>query len=106
MAKYEVKLTENEVLQLRQQVMQPGFDVVFKFLQVEAFHAQAVAMECTDPDAQKRLMALTDAQAMSKAVSSLTARLNGYRELPVPQSQELEQDDPLNFSMFSERTTH
>lgn len=80
MTKYIVKLTEQEEMNLRQLALQPGFEVIFKLLQGESLDAQTAAMECTDPEAKKRLMLLTDAQVTAKVVSNLTRRLAAYQQ--------------------------
>jgi len=90
--KYIVKLTEHEELTIRQLALQPGFDVIFKFLQGESLDAQSVAMDCTDPDERKRLMLLTDAQSTARVVSNLTRKLAGYREILQPPTEETVDD--------------
>jgi hypothetical protein len=87
MTRYEVKLTEQEELALRQLATQPGFDALLKLLGGESFHAQQEAMECTEPDDKKRLLKLTDAQCTARIVSHLVQKLAAYREIPVPQSE-------------------
>jgi hypothetical protein len=78
--KYLVKLSEQEELSLRQLATQPGFDVIFKFLQGESLDAQSAAMDCEDLDERKRLVALSDAQRTAKVVSNLIRKLAAYRE--------------------------
>lgn len=87
MTRYEVKLSEQEEMALRQLATQAGFDALLKLLAGESFHAQMEAMECTDPDEKKRLTKLTDAQCTARVVSSLTRRLAAYREIPLPQPE-------------------
>jgi hypothetical protein len=101
MTRYIVKLTEQEDLALRQIVAQPGFDVVFKFLQIESLDAQTTAMECLDPDKEKRLLLLTDAQRTAAICSNLTRKLAAYREALIPEAEA--DSDPLGFSQY-ERT--
>jgi RNA polymerase-interacting CarD/CdnL/TRCF family regulator len=79
--KYIVKLTEQEEMNLRQLMIQPGAEVIFKLLQMESLDAQASAMNCVDPDEKRRLLLLTDAQRTAQVVSSLTRKLNAYREI-------------------------
>jgi hypothetical protein len=79
--KYIVKLTEQEELNLRQLMIQPGAEVIFKLLQMESLDAQAAAMNCVDPDEKRRLLLLTDAQRTAQVVGSLTRRLSAYREM-------------------------
>ena len=102
MTRYEVKLTEQEELALRQLAMQPGFDALLKLLAGESLEAQMEAMGCLDPDDKKRLLKLTDAQATARIVSSLTQKLASYRTIPAQKSEEPE--DPYGFSMSMERT--
>jgi hypothetical protein len=84
LTRYEVKLSEQEVLNLRQLMTQPGSDALMKLLQGESLDAQTYAMECTDPDEKKRLLLLTDAQATRRVVSNLTRKLFSYREMNLP----------------------
>lgn len=83
MAKYVVKLSEQEELNLRQLTVQPGFDALLKMLQGESLDAQTAAMDCTDLDDRKRSLALLQAQVTRNVVSNLTQKLCAYRELLV-----------------------
>jgi len=103
LSKYIVKLTEQEEMNLRQVMAQPGSEVIFKLLQNESLDAQSAAMECTDPDANKRLLVLTDAQVTAKVVSNLTRKLAAYREMIQADIEEVIAD-PLGFNMYEERT--
>lgn len=95
MTRYEVKLTEQEVLNLRQLISQPGAEVIFKLLQVESLDAQSKAMECSGSQEQ-RLLALSDAQSTARIVSNLTRKLAAYgRQIEVATPEEI---DPLEFS--------
>lgn len=87
MTRYIVKLTEQEELNLRQLAIHPGFEVLLKLLQMESLDSQTAAIECTDPDRNKRLMMLGDAQATAKVVSNLTRKLSAYREQLEPAAQ-------------------
>lgn len=105
MTKYIVKLTEQEELNLRQLALQPGFEVIFKFLQGESLDAQTKAMECDDPEAKRRLMLLTDAQVTAKVVSSLIRRLAAYQQLPIAQAETIADEIiEANLWMSPERT--
>jgi hypothetical protein len=107
LTRYIVKLTEQEELSLRQLATQPGFDVIFKFLQGESLDAQTAAMECTDPDQRKRLLILTDAQVTAKIVSKLTQKLAAYREIiqpPVPDEEQEYNEIVQNIWPAPERT--
>jgi hypothetical protein len=90
MTQYIVKLTEQEELTFRQIAMQPGFEVIFKLLQAESLDAQAKAMDCEEPEAKKRLMLLTDAQATQRVVGRLTRKLAAYQ---APMQQEMKHPD-------------
>jgi len=83
--RYEVKLSEQEILNLRQLMTQPGSDALLKLFQAESLYAQTRVMECEDADEKKRLLLLTDAQATCKVVSNLTRKLFSYREMNIPE---------------------
>ena len=102
MTRYEVKLTEQEELSLKQLVIQVGFDVVFKFLQIESLNAQTEALQCKSLVAEERSTALMKAQVTADVVSNLTQRLAGYRHLDVQTTTE--DTDPYDFSMFNQRS--
>ena len=101
MTKYYVPLTEQETLSLRQLATQPGYDVIFKLLQMESLDAQSAAMECITANAKERLLILSDAQATARVVSSLIKKLASYQN--VIQQAEPEDSDPLGFNIY-ERT--
>lgn len=94
MTRYIIALTEQEEMSLRQLALTPGFDALLKLLQGESFDAQAKAMECEDPDQNKRLLLLSDAQCTKRVVSTLTQKLAAYRQIPAPDNTE-EPYDPL-----------
>lgn len=102
MTKYFLPLTEQETLNLRQLALQPGFDVVLKFLQHESFEALEELQECKG-NKEQRLLALTDYQSTVKIVSKLTKKLAAYREIALP-TPDPDNDDPLEFNAFTERT--
>ena len=79
--RYEVKLTDQEELELRQMLMGPGFPVLLKFLQIKSLNAQADAMECKG-NKDQRLLVLLDAQAMAKISNELTRELAQFRRVP------------------------
>jgi len=81
MTKYYLPLTEQETLSLRQLANQPGYDVIFKLLQMESLDAQSAAMESTDKDAKQRLLILSDAQATVRIVSNLIKKLASYQSV-------------------------
>lgn len=91
---YDLKLTEEEVMHLRQMVLQPGFEVLLKFLQLESLNAQGKALDYEEPDNSKRLILLDDARATKRVVKSLTHTLCNYRQLPT--QKEAESFDPLS----------
>ena len=102
MTKYIVKLSEQEEMALRQLAMQPGFEVIFKLLQTESLDAQSNAMDCQG-NKEERLMALTDAQATVKVVSSLIRKLAAFREA-IEEVVETPNFDPLDFNVFDKRS--
>jgi len=79
MSKYYIPLTEQEELSLRQLATQPGFEVLFKLLQMQSLDAQSEAMDCTEGDAKKRLLVLSDAQATVRVVSNIIKKLAAYQ---------------------------
>lgn len=86
MTRYEVKLTQEEVMGLQQLTMQPGFDGLLKLLQGESLAAQAAAMQAKG-SRDDRLLALTDAQRTAEVVSNLTKKLCSYRNAAIPQQE-------------------
>lgn len=106
MTKYIVKLTEQEELSIRQLALQPGFEVIFKFLQGESLDAQTAAMECTDLDEKKRLMVLTDAQVTARVVSNLTRKLAAYRETLVSPPMEADKELELIANLWEQERTN
>ena len=103
MTKYYVPLTEQETLSLRQLATQPGYEVIFKLLQMESLDAQSAAMECTEPDRNKRLLLLSDAQATSKVVSNLIKRLASYQNV-IQQTEEIDDRLLSDFNVFDQRS--
>jgi len=82
--RYEEKLSEQEVLNLRQLMTQPGSDALLKLLGIESLNAQMRVMEFEEADEKKRLLLLSDAQATRRIVNSLTRKLFSYREMNMP----------------------
>jgi hypothetical protein len=103
MTKYYVPLTEQEKLSIRQLATQPGFEVIYKLLQMESLDAQAEAMECKSPKMEERAMAQMQAQVAKDIVSSLTNKLDSYRQSVLP-APEAEDPDPLGFNVFDQRS--
>jgi hypothetical protein len=104
MSKYYIPLTEQEELSLRQLATQPGFEVLFKLLQMLSLDAQSEAMDCTEGDAKKRLLVLSDAQATVRVVSNLTKKLIGYQNQMQQQIlSEVEEEAIIN-NIWNERT--
>ena len=106
MTKYIVKLTEQEELSIRQLALQPGFEVIFKFLQGESLDAQTAAMECSDADEKKRLLLLTDAQSTAKVVSNLIRKLAAYREVQMVQPTDTERELELITNLWDQERTN
>lgn len=107
--RYEVKLTEQEELNLQQLATHPGYPMLLKLLQMESLDAQAEAMQCTELNQEKRLLALTDAQRTVVVVRNITQRLERFRENSMPSLKPTDNtvgDDPLFAALFSERNTH
>lgn len=105
MTRYIVKLTEQEELAIKQYVLQPGFDVLLKFLQGESLDAQTTAMEC-EGNMEARALAQMQAQMTKNVVSNLTKKLSAYRQIQMPQAEE-QSNDPLTELLrtdFSGRT--
>ena len=104
MSKYYIPLTEQEELSLRQLATQPGFEVLFKLLQMLSLDAQSEAMDCTEGDAKKRLLVLSDAQATVRVVSNLTKKLAGYKsQIQQPTLSDLEEAGIIQ-NIWNERT--
>ena len=98
MTKYYLPLTEQEILKIRQLATQPGYEVIFKLLQMESLDAQGKAMDCTEGDAKQRLLILSDAQATVRIVSNLIKKLASYQN--IIQQAEPEDSDPLGFNVY------
>lgn len=97
MTEYIVKLTEQEELNLRQLVMQPGFEPLLKLLAGESLSLQSEAMECSSLVAEELSLALIKAQVGAKIVSKFTRKLCSYQALPIP-APETEQDFGFNMN--------
>jgi hypothetical protein len=93
--RYEIALTQQEELNLRQLMVSPGVEALFKLLGGISFEAQADAMECKG-NKETRLLKLTDAQSTRDVVNKLTRKLMSYRQLP--EVEQPEEFDPLDFS--------
>lgn len=106
--RYEVKLTEQEELNLQQLTVHPGYPVLLKLLQMEKLDAVSEAMGCTELSIEKRALALTDAQRTDIVVGKITNRLERFREntIPIKPTDPSIGDDPLFAALFSERNTH
>jgi len=76
-------------MNIRQLATQPGFEVIFKFLQGESLDAQTAAMECTESDEKKRLLVLTDAQRTAHIVGNLIRKLAAYQTVIQQQVEEV-----------------
>lgn len=83
-----VKLSDTEILSLQQLIMQPGFPVLKRLLMAEADRATALAIGCKDPDGERRLMLLQDAQSTHQVVGNLLRILQAYDQM-----QDLRADD-------------
>lgn len=93
MAKYIVKLSEQEELNLRQLTLQPGFDSLLKLLQGESLDAQSAAMECKSLKMEERAMAQMQAQVAVEIIGNLTRKVCAYREaLVAPQPVDSEDE--------------
>lgn len=101
MTRYIVNLSEKEEMDLRQMALTPGYGALLKLLQGESLDMQAKAMECEDPDKEKRLQLLTDAQSTKRVVSSLINKLSRYRESILSPQQEEDKPNPFGFEMYN-----
>ena len=104
MSKYYIPLTEQEELSLRQLATQPGFEVLFKLLQMQSLDAQSEAMDCTEGDAKKRLLVLSDAQATVRVVSNITKKLVGYQNQIQQQTLSDLEEAGIIQNIWNERT--
>ena len=104
MSKYYIPLTEQEELSLRQLATQPGFEVLFKLLQTQSLDAQSEAMDCTEGDAKKRLLVLSDAQATVRVVSNITKKLVGYQNQIQQQTLSDLEEAGIIQNIWNERT--
>lgn len=99
-----MRLTEQEVLSLKQLVLTPGADALMKLLQIAAAEAQDKAMSCNSPKMEDRAVAQMQAQIVREVVGQIIKTLVAYRESMNPLIPEPEDLDPMGLNIFNQRT--